>query len=268
MYSKTYGNGPRKFFGIHGWSGSHETFIPLVEDLPSDVSFISIDLPGHGQSPWPTRSTLRTIADLVATEMEKVSAPTFTFVGNCSGALIGLAAIELHPKLLARIERMVLIDPFAYAPWYFRLFLIPVLGRLFYYSTFANPLGRWIANLSLRGQRAPETDLTHSFRRIDHAVSYRYLQLVANMGRVDRWDQIAIDTDIVHGDRTFRAIRHSVAIWRSIWPHIRISELQQCGHLPILEATEELKHLIFDQATGDGLISHAPLIDGERVTRL
>lgn len=247
MYSKIYGNGPRVFFGIHGWSGSHETFLPLVEGLPADVSFISIDLPGHGRSPWLRQPTLRRVGDLVAAEMERIKAPTFTFVGNCSGALIGLAAIENHPTLLARIERMVLIDPFAYVPWYFRLFVIPVIGRLFYYSTFANPVGRWMTNLSLRSRRAAETNLTHSFRQVDHAVSYRYLQLVTGMGGVHRWQGISLATDIVYGDRTFSSIRHSVGIWRSVWPHIRISELQECGHLPILEATEELKHLIFGE---------------------
>ncbi|MEY4168079.1 MAG: hypothetical protein RIR52_1903 [Acidobacteriota bacterium] len=247
MYSKKYGNGPRIFFGIHGWSGSHETFLPLVEDLPSNATFISIDLPGHGHSPWPRNPNLKTISHLVATEMEKTGAPSFTLVGNCSGALIGLAALESRPELQSRIERVILIDPFAYAPWYFRLFVIPILGRLFYYSTFANPFGRWLTNLSLRGRRTAETDLTHSFRRVDHRVSYRYLQLVTSMGSVGRWSDIAIDTDIVYGDRTFAAIRRSVGIWRSIWPHIRITELQQCGHLPILEATEELKYLVFGQ---------------------
>ncbi|MFZ4985831.1 MAG: alpha/beta fold hydrolase, partial [Blastocatellia bacterium] len=77
MYSKKYGNGPRIFFGIHGWSGSHETFLPLVEDLPSNATFISIDLPGHGHSPWPRNPNLKTISHLVATEMEKTGAPSF-----------------------------------------------------------------------------------------------------------------------------------------------------------------------------------------------
>lgn len=268
MYSKIYGNGPRTFFGIHGWSGSHETFLPLVQGLPPDVSFISVDLPGHGRSPWPKQATLRRIGGLVASEMERIGAPRFTFVGNCSGALIGLAAIENNPALLARIERMVLIDPFAYAPWYFRIFLIPVIGRLFYYSTFANPAGRWITNLSLRGRRAAETDLTDSFREVDHSVSYRYLQLVTALGEVDRWRGISVDTDIVYGDRTFGAIRRSIGIWRSVWPHIRISELQECGHLPILEATEELKYLIFGEASDSGRIPEPHQIGREMVTKI
>ncbi|NBO64497.1 MAG: alpha/beta fold hydrolase [Acidobacteria bacterium] len=217
-----------------------------MSGLPTYARFISIDLPGHGQSPWPHRASLKTIGDLVAQEMEKIDSPTFTLVGNCSGALIGLFAIESRPELQARIERLVLIDPFAFAPWYFRIFVTPLFGRLFYYSTFANPLGRWITNLSLRGRRNEETDLTHSFQRINHQATYSYLKFMTSLGSVNRWNGIAIDTDIVYGDRTFSAVRNSVGIWRSVWPHIRISELQQCGHLPILEATGDLKALLFD----------------------
>jgi esterase len=245
VFTKTYGEGERTFFGIHGWSGSHETFAPLAAHLPSGVRLISVDLPGHGRSEWSGGLDLEQLAGLLAAEMARVDAPVFSLIGNCSGALLGLAAIESQPALAARIERLVLIDPFAFLPWYFRIFVIPVAGKFFYQSTFANPLGRWLTNLSLRGKRSAETDLTHSFSRIDHQVSYRYLQLLAGIGSIERWSDICIETDIVHGARTFGAIRESVGRWRSLWPHIRIHELPGAGHLPILEAPAELGQIIF-----------------------
>ncbi|MFM8392937.1 MAG: alpha/beta fold hydrolase [Acidobacteriota bacterium] len=247
MFSRVFGHGERTYFGIHGWSGTHETFLPLLNDLPDDVRFISVDLPGHGRSGWTGRPDLRQIADELAGEIEKIDAPQLTLVGNCSGALLGLAALEVRPHLQARIERMVLIDPFAFTPWYFGIFVLPVFGRLFYHSTFANPLGRWLTNLSLRGKRSSETDLTHSFQRVDHQASYRYLEMLTSIGSIARWSGILIDTDIVHGERTFGAIRESVGMWRSIWPHIRIHELPAAGHLPILEATDEVRQLLFGE---------------------
>lgn len=252
MFTKVYGTGERAFFGIHGWSGTHETFAPLLPHLPADARLISIDLPGHGRSPWiegagkRQRFDLAQLSGLIAAEMESVEAPTFTLVGNCSGGLFGLAAIEHSPALLDRVERIVLIDPFAFVPWYFGIFMVPVAGRIFYQSTFANPLGRWLTNLSLRGKRAAETDLTHSFARVDHGASYRYLQLLTGIGSIERWARIEIETDIVHGARTFGAIRESIGRWRSLWPHIRIHELPAAGHLPILESPAELGELLFD----------------------
>lgn len=254
MFSKVYGQKgasygvgdvARTYFGVHGWSGTHETFVPLTANLPPDSTFVSVDLPGHGRSGWSGRLDLDLLAGMLADEMSKVETPNFTLVGNCSGALLALAALEAEPDLIQRVERLVLIDPFAYAPWYFRIFVTPPIGRYAYYSTFANPLGRWLANQSLRGHRQDETDLTHSFQNLDHSVSYRYLEILTGISSIDRWKGITIDTDLVYGERTFGAIRKSVIMWQDIWPHARVHELKAAGHLPILEATDELSRILF-----------------------
>ncbi len=123
--------------------------------------------------------------------------------------------------------------------------MVPLFGKVAYYSTFANPLGRVVTNLSLRGHRAQETDLTHSFRRIDHAVSYRYLEMLTGIGSIERWANIELETDLIHGARTFSAIKQSMDMWQRMWPHARVHTLVAAGHLPILESTEELSRLLF-----------------------
>ena len=245
MFIKEYGRGPRVFFGLHGWSGDHSTFAPLVNYMPAEATFASADLPGYGQSAGTADLTLAGLAGVVADAMERIERPTFALVGNCSGALVGLTALELRPSLVGRVERLVLIAPVAYTPWNFRFFVSPPIGRYAYYSTFANPLGRWLTNLSLRGHRAEETDLTHSFSAVDHAVSYRYLEMLTGIGSIDRWEGIRLETDLVYGARTFGAIRKSIGMWRAMWPHARLHELQTAGHLPIQEATEELSRILF-----------------------
>jgi pimeloyl-ACP methyl ester carboxylesterase len=203
------------------------------------------DLPGYGGSRGSRPRELAQVAEIVATALEAVESPTLTLIGNCSGALLGLAALEQQPSIQKRIERLVLIDPFAFTPWYFQLFLVPLFGKVAYYSTFANPLGRVVTNLSLRGHRAGETDLTHSFRRIDHTVSYRYLEMLTGIGSIDRWAKIELETDLIHGARTFSAVKQSMGLWQRMWPHARVHALASAGHLPILESTEELSRLLF-----------------------
>lgn len=117
MFIKEYGRGPRVFFGLHGWSGDHTTFEPLAKYLPAEATFACADLPGYGQSAGTAELTLERLAGIVADEMERIERPTFSLVGNCSGALVGLTALELRPSLVGRVERLVLIDPFAYTPW-------------------------------------------------------------------------------------------------------------------------------------------------------
>jgi pimeloyl-ACP methyl ester carboxylesterase len=245
VYIERYGAGARTYFGLHGWSGTHATFAPLVSHLPPGVTLLCADLPGYGASGSLEPRSLAGVAEGIAQAMEKIEAPKFTFIGNCSGALLGLAALEFSPTLQGRVDRLVLIDPFAYTPWYFRIFVTPFLGKVAYYTTFANPLGRWITNLSLRGHRAEGTDLTHSFQRIDHAVSLRYLELLTGIGKIDRWAQMEIETDLVYGARTFGAIKRSIPMWHRMWPHANVHTLERAGHLPILESTRELSRLLF-----------------------
>ena len=40
MFVKRYGTGPRHFLGLHGWSGDHRTFEPLIHDLPEDLRIV------------------------------------------------------------------------------------------------------------------------------------------------------------------------------------------------------------------------------------
>lgn len=106
-------------------------------------------------------------------------------------------------------------------------------------------VGRWATNLSLKSRRTAATNLTHSFSAIDHEVSYRYLQLLSEVEGVARFGGIIAPVEIVYGEKTFGAIKQSARLWQGIWPHARCSELRGAGHLPILEATEQLSEIVF-----------------------
>lgn len=242
MYIKREGSGDRIFFGLHGWGGDHTTFDPLMPYLPEDATFYSVDLPGCGNSPPLPELTLETLAREIAHGIEQVGSTPVTLVGNCSGAIFGLIGMDL---IAERVHRLALIDPFAYAPWYFRLFSSEPFGRYAYRSTFANPIGRWITNLSLRKQRSAEVNLTSTFGGVDHEVAYRYLQLLLEIESVDSFAWIRNPIDLIHGRRTFKAIREGIALWRNVWPQSHVHELAGAGHLPLQETPEALSRIIF-----------------------
>ena len=52
--------------------------------------------------------------------------------------------------------------------------------------------------------------------------------------------------DLAYGERSFKAVRQSVALWKQVWPHARICELKGAGHSPIIEATAQLSRIVFD----------------------
>ena len=241
MFIKRYGTGSNLFLGLHGWSGDHHTFEPLMRDIPSDVSFYAVDLPGYGLSGPPAGWTLDAVAQAITEVARQLPGP-FTLVGHCSGALLGLLAAKHLPTV---INRLILIDIFAAIPWYFRVFLVPVFGTVAYHSTFANPIGRWIANLSLRKHRTSETTLTGGFARTRHSVTYRYLKLFKDFPAPIKFNDFTMPIDIVRGERTFAAVTDSVAVWRNVWPQAQAWCLKDAGHLPILEATGELREILF-----------------------
>ena len=242
MHVESSGSGPRAFFGLHGWSGDHRTFEPLLIDLPDTVTFHSADLPGCGQSLPPSQWTMAAVANEVAETIVRLPAPV-TLVGNCSGANIGFFVAQLIPQ---RIERIVTIDAFAVWPWYFRIFVNRAIGRYAYFTTFENPVGRWMTNLSLSGKRQRDTSLTEGFTRVDHRVTYRYLTMLRDSGDADQFRGLAMPIDLTYGEKSFQEVKTSAAIFAALWPQARVTSLPRAGHLPILEATAALREVLFE----------------------
>ena len=241
MHVQRYGQGPEVYFGLHGWGGSHLTYAPLVPLLPASASFFSADLPGYGRSPRPASWSAEIIGEAIASEIRKMDVPRVTIVGNCAGAIFGLIAAGLAPE---RVRRIVMIDPFAFLPWYFKVFVHPHYGRIAYRGTFANPIGRWMTNASLRNHRASETHLTDSFKEVDHEVSIQYLEMLDAIDGIARFASLTADVEIVYGERTFAAVKQSVVQWQELWPHARQWRLA-AGHLPIEEAPADLAAILF-----------------------
>lgn len=252
-FVERWGGGPREVLGIHGWAGTHQAFAALRPYVDSSHTLFAFDLPGCGRSHAAAELTLETVLRPLLDWLAARPRPV-TLVGNCSGAVFAVAAAS---RLPARVSRLVLIDPFAYLPWYFRLFLLGSPGRLAYLTTFANPLGRGLTNGALRRRRAAGTDLTAGFRGVDHAAMLAYLRLLGEIGSpaqllapvVGKLD--ATPVLLVHGARTFRAVKSSVPLWREALPHLRLRVLAGAGHFPLTEATNELARLIFDGSAGE-----------------
>jgi pimeloyl-ACP methyl ester carboxylesterase len=247
MHGERFGSGPDVYVGVHGWGGSHATFLPLVPHLPESAMLHAVDLPGYGRSRWRAVDSASGIAQEIAAFIESLDTPRVTLIGNCSGAILGLLTNELVPS---RIARFVLIDPFAFLPWYFKVFVNPTYGRIAYHSTFANPLGRWATNLSLKKNRTAESDLTRSFENVDHEVSLRYLTLLDAVASIERFRPVAVPIDIAYGARTFGAVRQSVAMWRALWPQAQAHVIVGAGHLPIEEAPAAVARIAFAPPEG------------------
>lgn len=244
MFVKEYGQGDRNFIAFHGWAGTHREFGPLAFRLPEGCRLLSFDLPGYGASPKPDVWDLDTIAAEIEQEIElRLGEQCRTLIGFCSGNAFSLLLAQRKPEA---VERIVMIDPFAGVPWYFRIFLAGEFGRRAYAATFQSRLGRAITDWVIRRSQKQEAEFTAAFRDIDHDITRRYLKLL-NQVDLRQFSNLMIAVDILYGENTFGAVRKSIMRLRELWPHARIIVLHDVGHLPMLQGARQLTSVIFNQ---------------------
>src|SRR3954468_14129071 len=76
---------------LHGIGTTREDFFPVRAQLAAQYEVLTVDLPGHGQSPaLRTRPTVSALADAVAADLDALGRPRVQLLGNSLGARIAL----------------------------------------------------------------------------------------------------------------------------------------------------------------------------------
>jgi pimeloyl-ACP methyl ester carboxylesterase len=168
-----------------------------------------------------------------------------TLIGFCSGIGPALTMGTMAPE---RVERIVMIDPFAFVPWYFRIFLWGRVGRLFYATAFQSSIGRKITDSILKRLQTSDADFTNAFTDLDHDVTLRYLQMLHRVDIRKEFEGLPVDIVILYGKHTFEAVNRSVDIYTRLLPRIKTQPLEDVGHLPMIKGARQLAAAIFDNS--------------------
>ena len=246
IHVERIGEGERLFIGLPGWGGTHNrSFGMLFPYLPEDVTFYGMNLPGLGGSEglaaplsgwrWETI----TEALLRGFDALNLESPV-TLVGACSGSYHALEIAMRRPEMT---ERVVLIEPFSYFPWFLRALVMPLFGPALYNVAFANQATR---NLILRVMRAAgvmgEFDPFATWRETDPWVIYTYLKLYQELsdklGAPHRFHRVKSPTRIIVGRNTFGEIIDSVEVWKGILEHLKVEWLADVGHQLTQDASD------------------------------
>lgn len=106
------GSGPPLLF-LHGLFSDHTMYERLLELLSRRYTVYAVDLPGHGQSGFPTQSiSLDQIAQLLAQFARRLKLEEPVLVGHSAGAAIAIAYARK-----TKVKRMVLLCPAGFLCW-------------------------------------------------------------------------------------------------------------------------------------------------------
>jgi pimeloyl-ACP methyl ester carboxylesterase len=234
------------YLGLHGWVGGFDTFERLAEALP-EGRFLSVDLPGYGDSAPPSAWTSEQVVERLEAFVEARDLERFVLVGNCSGAAIAMLAL---PRLRGRLEGVVLVEPFGFVPWYFALFTWPLLGAFFYFAAFRNPVGRAIVSY-FTGEQTGATSLEDDYARVSPQTTLGLLRSLSRSRLSADHFQGSSRVLLVSGSETFPAVRQTVGDWSARFEGARAEELQGAGHLLLQDRAEEVATILSDWVRTD-----------------
>lgn len=96
---------------VHGLAGSHEHFIPLIEEMSKNARCIAIDLPGYGASSKSidhNQNVLEYFSDVIVEFIKVNKLKQVNLIGHSMGGQISIITALNHPEV---IERLTLLDP-------------------------------------------------------------------------------------------------------------------------------------------------------------
>lgn len=243
---------------LHGLGASVEVWSATFPALDGHRRVLAVDLPGFGRSDKPEASyTLSYMADFVRGFLDVMAVERATLVGHSLG---GGVALRLALDIPARLERLVLIAPAALGRGgspVLRLMFLPGVGELlsrpsragterFFKLATHDPRVVTDAIIDVAFQLAQLPGARQAFLRTLRAQANGLGQrnsvfgpILAGLGRV------AAPTLVLWGrqDRIIPVAHAKVA--RAI-AGARVEVWDGCGHLPMIECSEQFNRLLLE----------------------
>lgn len=117
----------RPIIALHGWLDNAGSFDTLIPQLPSNISYLALDLPGHGLSSHLPKGCFYHMADWIAILEEiriKYKWDKLSLMGHSIGAMVCFLFASLYPT---RVDLVVALDALRVTP---RLPLALTMGQM------------------------------------------------------------------------------------------------------------------------------------------
>lgn len=102
---RTHASGSETILLIHGMGSSSTAWKPIIQDLESFFTVVTVDLPGHGFTPMDQEQPMdpQGLANSVFATMDSLSIEAFHVVGNSLGGWIALEMAAMNPSAILSV---------------------------------------------------------------------------------------------------------------------------------------------------------------------
>mgnify|MGYP002145081102 CR=1 FL=1 len=245
---ETHGHGPSLVL-IHGMGSAATAWKPIIPELAKHFQVITVDLPGHGRTPYSPIQQMDPIslAKLIIRNLKDIGVEEFDLVANSLGGWISFEMAVLNPDSVKSIT--------ALAPA--GLWLTPFTSRypgevaLRVIAEGANRLAPSVLNYSWAKKIGFET-VSPRWKELDYEICLDATKAMAKShGYFPAWDALLgkrfdkkvdrnIPVTIVFGD-TDHTLPEKTCQEKSLAPeHAKWVILSNTGHAPMWDSTEEV----------------------------
>ena len=88
---------------LHGFTGSHDTWLPFISEWKDDFKLITIDLPGHGKTITDTPRTMEACCHDLRQLFDDLELTSFHLVGYSMGGRVALSFAMLFPRYISSL---------------------------------------------------------------------------------------------------------------------------------------------------------------------
>lgn len=223
---------------VHGAGGTHRHWVQQEKSFRQPFTFISLDLPGHGNSSGNAANRTAIYRDYIRALSRELKLPPFVLAGHSMGGAIALDYALAYPEDLRGI---ILLGTGA------RLRVLPKIIETYRKGEHYEPFFELFY-----GPEAPpnlkEETLTQ-LKSVDPSVYYADLTACDNFDVMDSLGKINLPVLIIVGEEDkLTPVKYGDFLKKNL-PRAKMTVISRAGHMAMQEKPEEVSRAIFNFLT-------------------
>jgi len=230
-----YGEG-KPIICIHGWLENKRVFrCSSYRNFLKGYRVISLDLPGFGGSDEVNKADFQKIINLIDGFTQELKLEHFSILGQCMGSAF---VLDYAIKYQAKIEKIILVEPMLYLPWWFKTLLIPKVNKVIIKAFIKYKILSGLIN-RYGPTRGFKRDIKRMkiLKRVNLNAALQYVKLLKEYSgemHKERIKKITVPVTVINGRKTFRQVKVTVKLLKTLIINVKQIEEKDKNHFIFL----------------------------------